>query len=224
MTQTFKYTYLEQVPVRYSGSVPSMSRRGGVRVHPIADGGIDMERQAAMPKWRDSLGHNFREHEAPKTGFVTSVSSVVGSAQSKHGVSGGATGSLKYLASKVVETGLDRVYLDESGRVIRTTDMGERPVIARPKNAGGSVPPKTQKRGRNVSPNPRKSARPTTPGGTGPAGRITDADVEAFVRAVAKKHGQTITVITPSMMRDGREMLKNARRLAEKALSKNAGR
>ena len=229
-----KKIYLDPVPVRYSGSVPSMNRRGGVRVHPIKDGGINPESSSQYIRTRDFAGNKLRDVVDPSTGFVTDVVSNLESGvvnfvgrerEANDSISGGATGTLKYLASKVrVDSAGNKVYLDEAGRRIRTTDMGETPGAAVPRAATPDRSAKTRKRGGSVAGRPVKSAKPTVPGGTGTGGRITDDDVKNYIRALARTKGYPEpTVFTHTMIRDGREALKLRRKQAELALRKLAG-
>lgn len=229
--QEKKITYLPPVPVRYSYAQPSMSRRGGVRIHPVADGGLNMEASQQYLRTRDFAGNKLRDHVHPLTGMYTHSTSLIESSplnpvgtspkDMKSGVSGADNASTRLLPKKVlVDSTGKRVYLDETGAVIRTTDMGDSPVIARPRSADPSTTTKPRKGRRSVSARTPKRPAPQTPGGTGPNGRITDEDVVAYVRAVAEMHGRSVTVITPTMIRDGREALKSLRRQAEKVLAK----
>lgn len=226
-------TYLPPVPVRYSYAQPSMSRRGGVRLHPVADGRLNMEASQQYLRTRDFAGNKLRDHVNPVTGMYTHSTSLIESSplnpvgtapeDMQSGVSGSDTASTRLLPKRVlVDSTGNHVYLDEEGRVIRTTDMGDSPVIARPRIADPSTTTKPRKGRRSVSARTPKRAAPQTPGGTGPNGRITDADVEAFVRAVAEKHGRTVGIVTPNMIRDGREALKSLRKQAEKVLAKRS--
>jgi hypothetical protein len=227
-------TYLPSVPVRYSYAQPSMSRRGGVRLHPVADGRLNMEASQQYLRTRDFAGNKLRDHVNPTSGMFTHCTSLIESSplnpvgtapeDMKSGVSGADNAATRLLPKKTVHTPAGRVYLDEAGQVIRTTDMGDSPVIARPRIADPSTTTKPSKGRRSVSARAPKRAVPQTPGGTGPSGRITDADVEAFVRAVAEMHGRTVSIVTPNMLRDGREALKALRKQAEKVLARRTSR
>jgi len=225
--------YLDAVPVRYGYRQPSMSRRGGIRLHPVADGQINMEASVQYLRTRDFTGQKLRDHVNPITGYFTHCTSLIESSplnpagtpadQMKSGVSGADNASTRLLPKKTVDTAAGRVYLDEDGRVIRTTAMGDSPVIARPPNSGADNAPKPVKKERSVSARASKRAAPDVPGGTGPNGRISDSDVETYVRAVAKAHGREVTVVTRQMMMDGREALKILRRQAAAVLAGSAG-
>lgn len=229
-----KITYLDPVPVRYNGSTPSMSRRGGVRLNPLTDGVIDMSASQHYIKTRDDHGQKLRDVTHPLTGMYShSVSALesrpnwsVGQDQpSQPPVNGNPTGTLKLLPAEVrLDKSGNKVYLDEAGRRIRTTDMGEASGAAVPRKPDATRTPKTQKRGRSVKSDGRTGG-PRVPG-TATGGRITDADVIAHIRAVVKvKTGRTDEfVITPNMMRDGRESLRNMRKQAERAMRESAGK
>lgn len=224
---------LPAVPVRYSGSVPSMSRRGGIRLHPVSDGTANMLASSQYIRTRDIGGNKLRDIVDPQTGFVARVTSPMESKPANTtkmsrdqmefaGVAGGATGNLRYLASTVrLDSAGHKVYLDEAGRRIRTTAMGETAGAAVPRAAHPDRPAKTRKRGANVAARPVKSSKPNIPGGSGPAGRITDDDIKNYINALAARSGYPApTVYTATMMRDGREALKLARKRAELALAK----
>jgi hypothetical protein len=223
-----KVTYLDPVPVRYGYQTPSMSKRGGTRLNPVNDGVINMEASQQYLRTRDGMGQKLRDHVNPQTGMYSHSTSnleslpnyEVGMSQPRaEAISGSPTGTLRQLPAKtLVDNAGNRVYLDENGRRIRTTDMGEDHGIAVPRGIAPSNVTKPSKGSRNVAARAPKRAKPMVPGGTGVAGRITDADVETFIHAVAKKRGQTVTVITPNMMRDGREALKILRKKAAQVL------
>lgn len=223
-----KITYLPTAPVRYNYSTPSMSRRGGTRLHPINDGVLNPASSSQTLRTRDAFGGKLRDVTNPVTGMYSHSVSLIESAplnpvgcdEIKSGISPNPTGQLRLLPSSVRldKTGR-KVYLDEAGRRIRTTDMGEEAGAAVPRCATPSTTRRGGKRSGSVAPRPVKSSKPTVPGGTGPGGRITDDDIRSFVIAMGRKFGHEITVITPAMMRDGREALKLARKRAEQALA-----
>lgn len=208
-----------------------MSRRGGVRLHPVKDGKINPSRHTESIRRTDIAGNKLVDVVDPESGFCVGVRSNIESAPvnpagcstMRSGISGTPSGTLALLATEIrvdSESG-DRVYLDADGRRIRTTAMGERHGIAVPRSAGTDIPAQTQKEGRRVSARAPKSTTRPVPGGTGDAGRITDADVESYIRALARiKLGRELDIITPTMMRDGREALKLARKQAALALAK----
>lgn len=231
-----KITYLAPVAVRYSGSVPSMSRRGGVRLNPLTDGVLNMQASSQYIKTRDDHGQKLRDVTDPQTGmYLRSVSALestpnyaVGMDEpSQPPVNGNPTGTLRMLPSEVrLDSSGRKVYLDENGRAIRTLDMGEAPVVAVPRNASPDTDTVPRKKGRNVKRTGRtgQSSAPVRVPGTATGTKITDQDVVTYIRAMVKvKTGRTEEfVITPTMMRDGREALKLARKKAEIALAKAA--
>lgn len=220
-------TVLPQAPVRYGYNCPSMSRRGGTRLHPVRDGVINMQAGQQYIRTRDYMGQKLRDYSNPRTGMYSHSTSVAESdplngARSTtfvSGVNGNPTGQLKLLASSVVDSAAGRVYLDDEGRVIRTTAMGEAPVIARPPKSGTVNAPRSPKGARSVKPRAPKRPVPSVPGGTGEHGRITDEDVRAYVKAVAGLRGVELTVVTAAQMQAGREALKIARKQAAAAIA-----
>lgn len=222
---------LDPVKIRYSGSVPSMSRRGGVRLNPVTDGTIDHQRAQASIARLDHFGGKLVDVVSPTTGLFTHVRSAMtsppvnpaGCTEMKSGVNGSPNSETRdadYRASTVragQHAGLT-VYTDQSDRVVRTTDMGENPLPV----SVVSAPTKPVKERRRVSARAPKPAKPIVPGGTGPRGSVTDDDVTRYVRAAAKADGLVVTVITPTMMRDGREALKIKRKQAELAMQEQA--
>ncbi len=230
MTDTRKITYLPTAPVRYNGSTPSMSRRGGIRLHPVSDGTANMVSSTQYLRTRDMLGGKLRDHVDPVTGLFTHTSSLIES-EANYGVgmdeptrpaiSGAPTGALKYLPASVrVDSSGDRVYIDQDGRRIRTTDIGEGTIGAVPRKPAPVRTPGNGKRGRGVDGGPRKPRAPRVPGATGANGRITDDDVRSYVIALGKSRGVIIDLVTPNMMRDGREALKLLRIQAAQVLAK----
>jgi hypothetical protein len=225
MTDRRKITYLDTVPVRYNGSTPSMSRRGGVRLHPVNDGVIDMHGASSRVKYYDGHGQKLRDVTNPITGMYDySVSALESRPNFEVGmdepasppVNGNPTGTLKMLPASVrVDARGNRAYLDENGRRIRTTDMGEAPIAAVPRKPDPSTTPKTTKRGRGVKTRAANGRSGGVPGAAD-GSRITDADVVSYIRAMVRvKTGRTDDFpITANMMRDGREALKLARKKA----------
>ncbi len=223
-------TFLPQAPVRYNYQTPSMSRRGGTKLHFLKDGVLNPLSSQETIRTRDASGNKLRDvtnrltgmHSHSWTMLESAIVNPIGTApgRMKSGVSGSATGTLKQLPSSVrLDTQGRKVYLDENCRRIRTTDMHENPIGAVPARPAPSTTTRTRKRGANVAARPTKSAKPTVPGGTGTGGRITDRDVQAYVQAAAAKRGQTVTVFTPAMMQAGREALKLARFKAAKLIA-----
>lgn len=230
MTDTRKITYLPTKPVRYNGSTPSMSRRGGIRLHPVSDGTANMISSTQYLRTRDMLGGKLRDHVDPMTGLFTHTSSLIESEPNygvrmdepvRPAISGSPTGALKYLAASVrLDSAGGRVYLDSDGRRIRTTDIGEENIGAVPGKPTPKRTPGNAKRGGSVNARAAKPRAPRVPGGTGPGGRITDDDVRSYVIALGKSKGVIIDIVTSNMMRDGREALKLVRRQAEVALAR----
>jgi hypothetical protein len=226
-----KITYLDMVPVRYSGSVPSMSRRGGVRLNPVTDGTINMQAAQQYLRTRDSHGQKLRDVTDPRTGmYLRSVSALESTPNYGAGmaepasppISGNPTGTLRMLASSVrLDAAGNKVYLDEAGRRIRTTDMGEVAGAAVPRQPDAARTTRKPRKGRTVNPRGANGGTPRVPGTTS-GGAITDSDVVSYIRAMVKvKTGRTDDfVITDNMMRDGREALKIARKKAQIALAK----
>lgn len=229
--QPVRVTYIDPVKIRYNGSTPSMSRRGGVRLNPVTDGIIDHQRHMASVLRRDNFGAKLIDVVNPTTGMFSHVRSnlhstptnPVGCSTMKSGVSGSPNaetrdGDYRVRVARKGQHAGRKVYTDEQGRVVRTTDMGEEPLPL----SVVSAPTKPVKE-RAVRPaRASKSAKPTVPGGTGSNGSITRDDIEAFIRAVAASRGQTVTVFTENMIRDGREALKIRRKQAQQHMRRAA--
>jgi hypothetical protein len=224
-----KITYLPTPPIRYNGSTPSMSRRGGVRLHPISDGTANLESGLQYLRTRDGHGQKLRDVTDPQTGMYThSVSAMESRPNFEVGmdepanppISGNPTGTLRYLPASVrLDSTGNRVYLDEAGRRIRTTDMDEETIGAVPAKPTPARRTKTTKRGRGVdarAPKPRTSAASVARETFGP---ITDDAVRDFIRAKARLAGAAEPTVFPlHMMQAGREALKVARKQAELAI------
>lgn len=207
-------TQLPTQRVRYSYSTPSMSRRGGVRLHPIKDGTAPMGEQLTMLRRRDRAGNKLRDVVDPDTGFCVGVTSPLEGRVSGKGTSGGHTAETKRAAVEAVEVDRCKVYVDEEGFVCRTLDMGDAPrPVAYVKPA---TPPSKERAVRNTT---GRKARSTTatpaPGGSGAGGRITDEDCISYIKAAAK--GREIHV-TKYMIAQARVILKNKQRAAAKQL------
>lgn len=227
-----KITYLDPVPVRYSGSVPNLSRRGGVRVHPIKDGGLNPAAAQEQLRFRDRSGNKLRDVIDRNTGFVKSVVSAIESVPNygagmdkpvRPAVSGSASGTLKMLPAEVlVDSAGNRVYLDEDGKRIRTLDMGEEPVGAVCRRAAPDGPAKTTKRGRSVETNGANGASPKPtriPGTATGSSRITESDVIGFLSAMYRQAGKPVPKkFTAGQLADAKVVLKARMAQARKIL------
>lgn len=213
-------TVIPQVPVRYNYSTPSMSRRGGTRLHPIRDGVAPMGEQLFWLRTRDTSGQKLADITHPRTGMCVGVRSplecepnnVVGGPQMP-GVSGSHNVETRRAAVQYVPE--HKVYVDEeTGLVIRTTAMGDqlRPVACVLRSA---QPKKERRVKRDNGGNAKPGAH--VPGGTGKDGAITKADCEALIRAMAK--GRSVT-ITKDMMINARRLLIQKRNQAAKVIKK----
>lgn len=213
-----KVTVVDPVPVKYSYRQPSLSRRGGVRLHPIKDGTAPIGEALTGMRFRDRAGNKLRDVVNPVTGYCTGVESALESEPRNQvgqpvrpGVSGTHTSYTRSICLEKRAAGDREYWTDEDGTVVRTVDMGESPIpLSRVCPA-----PKPQKE-RRV----RKSTGRTgtsVPGASGPGGRITRSDCDALIRAMAK--GRKIE-ITPAMRKDARRMLEGLRRKAAKTLAK----
>lgn len=226
-------TYLPDQKVRYSYAQPSMSRRGGVRLHPAKDGLLNTEAGLQYIRTRDIGGNKLVDIVDGDTGYCVGTTSKLesepinpaGCSTMRSGVSGTASGTLKYLPASIrVDSTGTRVYLDEDGRRIRTTDQGEAWVGAVPRGPSPVTTTNPRKGGGSVKSRAANGAS-AVPGATGSGGRITDDDIKSFIRALARKHGRPEPdVFTMHMMRDGREALKLVRKQAEMALARRAKR
>jgi hypothetical protein len=227
-----KITYLPTSSIRYSGSVPSMSRRGGIKLNPLTDGGINPTRDQEQLRVRDMGGNKLVDIIDRATGFCVGTRSVLESGANwpagqdkptRPAVSGQPTGQLRNLPAKtLVASSGERVYLDEAGRRIRTTDMHEEPIRPLPANATpdtGGRPAKRPASGTARAAKPAPATRPTAPGTASGNGRITDADVRDYLRALYRKAGKPVPAsFSRQHMFDGRLALKAAIEKARKAL------
>ena len=227
-----KITYLDPEPVRYSGSTPNLSRRGGIRVHPIKDGGLNPNAHQENILRRDRNGAKLVDVVDPETGFCTGVRSNLVSAPNyaagqekptRPAVSGGKSGVLKNLPDTVlVDTATgQRVYLDDEGRRIRTCDMGEGAIPAVPASARPDTGTRSTKRSASVARRDVSGAKPkrvSVPGTASGTGRITDEDVIAFIRAMCRANKKPEPkVFTKAMLRDGKVVLQQRRKQAKLA-------
>lgn len=202
-------TVLDADEIKYSYAVPSLSRRGGVRLHPVKDGVLRHPHERTVTH-RDFMGNKLRDVIDPTTGFcMYAVSPVLGGRINK-GTSGSAT--VEAARGNVIKH--NGHYFDMEGRHLRTTDMGDDklPYVAappRPDNPRNGA--KSQKGGRTrktgaVSGTPGTAVN--VPGGTGANGEITRADVEAYLKVLAKGRPYEINKKTLAM---GRASLKAKR-------------
>lgn len=206
---------LDPEPVRYGWRAPSLSRRGGVRLHPIRDGVLRLPEERTL-QMRDQCGNKLRDVTDPRTGFCSGVISPLIGGQVNKGTSGSATVEIK--RALVIREGA--VYLDEEGRVIRTEAMGDSPLPTCKRNRGASNVPQTKKEPRNVALR-AASGRPvdprTVPGGTGANGEITREDVRAYLRALSKGRPHKET---PDLLRMARKALEAKRAEAARKMYK----
>lgn len=206
--------HLPPVKVRYSYSTPSMSRRGGTRLHPIKDGTAPMGEQLFTLRHRDKSGQKLRDVVHPVTGYCIAVTSPLEGPVSGKGTSGSPTAETKRASVTKAEVRGHKVYLDEDGFVCRTLEDGDspRPVAY----ATPTAPPKKERRvGKTTGGNGAKRSAVGIPGGTGPGGSITDSDCEALIRVMSK--GRKVT-ITKAMMAQAKEIIKQRRKAAQKVL------
>lgn len=207
-----KRTVIDPVPVRYSYKQPSLSRRGGVRLHPIRDGSAPIGESLTGMRYRDRAGNKLRDVINPITGYCIGAESSLESAPRnpvgqpvQPGISGTHT---SYTRSACLER-REGFWTDEDGTVIRTLDMGESP-IPRSRVCTGTKTVKEPRVRRTGTPNGR-----SVPGGTGAGGRITKSDCEALIRVMAK--GRQVE-ITPAMLKDARKLLVALQKKARQAL------
>lgn len=208
-----KTTVIPPVKIRYNYSTPSMSRRGGTRLHPIKDGTAPMGEQLTMLRHRDKSGQKLRDVIHPVTGYCIAVTSPLEGPVSGKGTAGSHTAETRRAA--VVHVPEKQVYADEeTGFVIRTCDMGDNP---RPVAWVSGVAQKEKERPVREARGTRDAKpRPVAPGGTGPGGRITDEDCLAYIKAAAK--GREVRV-TKYMIEQARVILKNKQAAARKLLN-----
>lgn len=185
-------TYLDAVPVRYSYSQPSMSRRGGVRLHPVKDGVMLMPWERGI-QTRDQVGNKLRDVINPRTGFCMGVVSPILGGQVNQGTSCSATVEV---SRGMVERDNAGLYHDQDGRVIRTEAMGDCPLPTSKRNRDRSTGTQTQSAGRSGRSSAASTRTPdmrNVPGGTGRNGSITKADVHAFIKAMSKGRPVQVT-------------------------------
>lgn len=207
---------LPAVKVRYGYNTPSMSRRGGTRLHPIKDGTAPMGEQLMGLRFRDKSGQKLRDTVNPRTGFCTGVTSPLEGEVSGKGTSGSHNAQTRRAAVTKVHVPKKNcsVYVDDEGFTIRTTDMGDnlRPVgYVKPP----TKPVKEPRVGKTTGGNRRRVAPDTVPGATGANGRITRDDCLAYIKAMAK--GRNVN-ITDALIADARKVLTSKRKAAQKAL------
>lgn len=213
---------LDADEVKYSYAVPSMSRRGGVRLHPIKDGVLRHPHERTVTH-RDFMGNKLRDVIDPRTGFcMYAVSPVLGGRINK-----GTSGSATVEAARGNVTKHNGHYFDAEGRHLRTTDMGDDEklpyVAAPPRPTKPDTDTRAQKGGRGGNRRAANGAKPDAvmvPGGTGANGEITRADVEAYLKVLAKGRHYEINKKTLAM---GRAALKAKREQAARKMTKKAG-
>ena len=209
-------TVIPQVRVRYNGNCPSLSRRGGIRLHPINDGTAPLGEQLTMLRHRDKLGNKLRDVVDPNSGLCIGVTSPLEGPVSGKGTAGSHTVETRRAAVEKVTVRDHKIYVDEeTGFVIRTVDMGNgrRPVAyVKP-----TTPPAKERRVRKSTGQPDVSGRRVTaPGGTGSGGRITRDDCVAYIKAMAK--GRPVE-INQYMIENARKVLKVKQAAAAKLLN-----
>lgn len=201
---------LDAVPIKYGYHTPSMSRRGGVRLHPINDGVIRHSYERGVTH-RDFMGNKLRDTINPQTGFCNGVISPVLGGRVGQGTSGSPTVE----SARGYVTKRDGHYFDGlTGTHLRTLDMGDEPLPSAPRS-NDTAP---TKKPRSVAPSGSKRAvsdMSRVPGATGRDGRITKADVVAYLKAMAK--GRPFAV-TPQALKLGRAALEAKRADAARAL------
>lgn len=214
-------TLLDAEPIRYSYKVPSLSRRGGVRLHPVNDGTLLHPHERGVTK-RDFMGNKLRDVINPITGFCTHVVSPVLGGKINQGVSGSPTVETE----RANVTKHNGAYFDSEGRHVRTTDMGDDilPYVAAPPRAGDpNTGTRAQKKATTGNRGGRNGAKPQpdmVPGGTGRDGRITRSDVEAYLKALAKGRPYVIDKKSLAM---GRAALEDMRKRAAAKMAAKKG-
>jgi hypothetical protein len=209
-----KRTVIDPVPVRYSYAQPSLSRRGGVRLHPIKDGTAPIGQSLAGLRLRDKAGNKLRDVVNPLTGYVMYVESALESPprnQIGQPVQPGISGTHTQYTRDLCLENREGFWTDDEGNVVRTFSMGDEPLP----RARVCPTPKTVKERRVPKHNGRTA--PSVAGGSGTDGRITKSDCVALIRVMAK--GRQIE-ITPAMIRDARKMLVDLQKKAAQAAQK----
>jgi hypothetical protein len=119
----------------------------------------------------------------------------------KSGVSGAASGALKYLPVEVTvdEATGDRVYLDENGRRIRTTDMREETIGAVPRR---TTPDNVTKPAKAPRGGAARATKPAVPGTRSGTGRVTEQDVLDFIGAMCRAKGKPMPKVITRTMKD----------------------
>lgn len=208
-TDTSRYTrtVLDPVPVKYGSAQPSL-RRGSVRAHPLKDGVINTNSHLEYGLTRDRNGNRITAVIDPTTGFCVGVRSNLMSAPNncagqpiKPGIAGTITRDTQVclIQRDLVGTYFTVDPASTAKRAIRTTTHGDDPLPGlRP-----SEPSQPLKERAVRNPSAPKRA---TPGATGPAGRITTADCDAMIRALAK--GRPVQ-ITAAMRKVARQLIKD---------------
>lgn len=212
-----EYTVVKLEPTvpRAGYSQPSMSRRGGVRLHPLRDGVIPTTRESYMRK-RDKAGNKLRDVVDPTTGWCIGVESNLESAPKNTPLSPcpeGTSASPTVLTKRADVRRVNGHWVDADGFVIRTVSMGDDLLPV----SRVCVTPKT------VKERPMRKARATNagtppasvPGATGPNGRITRSDCIALINAMAQ--GRKVE-ITAKMISQARAVLTQRRAEAARIL------
>lgn len=208
-------TLLDPAPRGDRYAAPSVSRRGGVRLHPIRDGVIPTTREAVMRK-RDKAGNKLRDVVDPSTGWCIGVESNLESAAKNTPLSPcpeGTSASPTILTKRADVRRMGDYWVDSTGCVIRTVSMGDDQLPL----ARVCVTPKTKKERVVRKPRAASSGQPgaLVPGATGPNGRITRSDCIALINALAQ--GRKV-VITDKLINQARELLKQRRAKAARKL------
>lgn len=220
-TSGYTRTVLDSVPVRYGAAQPSL-RRGSLRPHPLKDGVINTGAHLEYGLTRDRNGNRLVAVMDPITGFCVGVRSNLMSVPNncagqpvKPGIAGSITRDTEVC---LVQRDLAGTYFTVSSdgeevRAVRTTEMGDflLPTVRM------SVPTKTVKERAVRDPSAPKRR---VPGATGPGGRISDADCDAMIAAMAK--GRPVN-ITPLMRKAARALIQQRMAEAAKLLAAREG-
>lgn len=185
---------------------PSLSRKGGIRLHPLRDGVIPLTTEARVRR-RDIGGNLYTEVTNPSTGMCTGVTSPLT-------IEGGPVleptpvvpvRNPKRDAGLLPQLAGNGVWTQGAGsarRVIRTVDQGDSPLPSLPPRRGHQT-----RRGAAPSAAQRAGGTPTG-GNRGASTRLPNALIDAYILGLAKQAAKGKPLppvkITPLMRRVAR--------------------
>lgn len=183
--------YLVPVAEDYSqidrSGAPSLSRRGGIRLHPLRDGVIPWEREPGRLLHRDSGGNVYQEVTNPATGMCQAVTSPLT-------IEGGPvleptpvvpvhnpTRDAGILPQLDANTGVWYIGTGNSRRALRTVGMGDAALPSIPPRTGRGTPTTTAQRASRGADG--ASGRPGSP----TVNRLPQALIDAYIQGLAER-------------------------------------